>query len=167
MDSEVTDDPASSLLVPLGRCPVVEIRGHIRSRSGKTIYIGQDGIEKTINLELGRTAQVGISLNWANRHANLNVYLYKAEEGTDRRRLTEKNLLSSGSAPPAAFVVSKRISSTLLSPGRYVLGISDFECNTCDADHTPVDSPATDYSVRITVGGSEQAEIDAPVVCSQ
>jgi len=155
----VTDDPTTTLTVALSEPGTREISGNISSRQGSVLFIGEDSIEKTITLVVTRPLAVLVETNWTNRETDIDVYLYRVGE-TDPTILAEPNVFNSAASPlgPAAF--PENIGANVLLPGRYVVGISNFECDTCGANDTPIDNPPTDYSVRITAFESGPVEVN-------
>jgi hypothetical protein len=155
----VTDDPTTTLTVTVSEPGTQEISGNISSRAGSVLFIGEDSIEKTIMLNVTRPLIVFVETNWTNRETDIDVYLYRVGE-TDPTILAEPNVFNSAASPLGAAAFPENIGPNVLLPGRYVIGVSNFECDTCGANDTPIDNPMTAYSVRITAAESGPVEVN-------
>lgn len=155
----VTDDPTTTLVLDISEPGVQELSGSVSSRGGSVLFIGEDSIEKTIMLNVTRPLIVFIETNWSNRETDLDVFLYRVGDA-DPTTLAEPNVFNSAASPlgPAAF--PENIGPNVLLPGRYVLGISNFECDTCGPNDTPFDSPPSDYTVKLTVAETGPVEVN-------
>ncbi|MBI3951112.1 MAG: hypothetical protein HY314_11740 [Acidobacteria bacterium] len=157
----VTDDPTTTRtinLADLGTDEIMTISGNIASRGGTVLFIGEDSVEKTVNIVADSPTLVTIETNWTNRESDLDVYLYRVGDA-DPTTLAEANVFNSAASILGSAVFPENIGPNVLLPGQYVLGITNFECDTCGQNDTPFDSPATDFTVKMTVGG-KTAEVN-------
>jgi hypothetical protein len=156
----VTDDPTSSMTVTLAGPGTTTISGNIASRGGTVIFVGEDSFEKIINVVVNQPTVATFELNWPNRQTDLDTILWKVAEGGDPTLVADPEAVNASASPLGAAAFPEKIGPNVLLPGRYVLGITNFECDTCGANGTPIDGVASDYTLTITTGGNAPIEVN-------
>lgn len=156
----VTDDPTTTQTITLAPEGTVTISGNIASRGGTVIFVGEDSFEKVLNIVVNQPTVASFDLTWPNRATDLDMILWQVPAGGDPTLVSDAEAVNAAASPlgPAAF--PEKIGPNVLLPGRYVLGITNFECDTCGANSSPIDGPPSAYTLTIRTGGNDPIEVN-------
>jgi hypothetical protein len=160
-DTGATDTPSKSIdissaiaAIPNGGC--LEISGHIVAGQGNTIFLGEDGVEKIFNYTVTKPTVLEFHTVATAKGADLNVSNFRvpaagADNAGDADIQNSADFNGTGGTPISDEDIGPNV---VLPGGSNFVGVSDFDCQTCGTNATPVVSDPTDYILRITAGGT-------------